>query len=132
MRVVVATSEGQGRWPDDYCWTVEGELVLVGPALECDCPECGCDRGFPGLASCRATTTAKVVDWHGLEPDDLRAAIRDSLARQGWLAGLDETEVEAVVDDEQALVRRVALSFPPGTVVCRNGTTVWAREMRRA
>ena len=40
MRVLVATSHTQGERPDDYCWTIEGELVRL-PLLECDCPDCG-------------------------------------------------------------------------------------------
>ena len=67
MRVLVATSEGQGTQPGDYCWTVEGEIVLTGPLLECADPHrCGCGRGFPGLGSARATTTATVVDRAGI------------------------------------------------------------------
>ena len=91
MRVLVATSEGQGTRPGDYCWTIEGEIVLTGPLLECADPQgCGCGRGFPGLGSARATTTAAVVDRAGISVDDLRRAVRDSLDRQGWLTELDE------------------------------------------
>jgi hypothetical protein len=29
MKVLVATNETQGMFEDDYCWTVEGELVYI-------------------------------------------------------------------------------------------------------
>ncbi len=83
MRVLVATDEGQGTRAGDFCWTVEGEIVLAGPVLECCDPHgCGCGRGFPSLGSARSTTTAMVVERAGIEAADLRRAIRDSLERR--------------------------------------------------
>ena len=67
MLVLIATNELQGTAPDDYAWTVEGELVTP-VATECaSADRCGCARGFPGLESARATTTAMVdaiIDEH--------------------------------------------------------------------
>jgi hypothetical protein len=66
MLVLVATRETQGNDDGDYCWTVEGELVTP-VTFECCVPEsCGCGRGFPGLVSATATTTAMVVDREGI------------------------------------------------------------------
>lgn len=69
MLVLVATTETQGDRPDDFCHTVEGELVQlpIGPA----------DRSFVGLASGRATTTCVVTDID-VDEEMLRAAIGDS------------------------------------------------------
>jgi len=50
MLVLVATNETQGRSPHDFAYTVEGELVSA-VATECRNHDCGCNRGFPGLAS---------------------------------------------------------------------------------
>jgi hypothetical protein len=61
MKVLVATNETQGMFEDDYCSTVKGELVYI-QTMACKNPACGCDRGFAGLSSERATTTAMVVD----------------------------------------------------------------------
>ena len=80
MLVLIATNELQGTSPDDYSFTVEGELVTP-LAAECASGEqCGCDRGFPGLASGFATTTAMVAERPGVTKDDLRAinAFRDT------------------------------------------------------
>jgi hypothetical protein len=128
MRVLVATSEGQGTRPGDYCWTVEGEIVLTSGVLDCSKPDrCGCGRGFPGLASSRATTTAMVVDRAGITADDVRRAIRDSLERQGWLAELGPDEVAAWVDEEARLISWTAAQFPLGAVVSRRGDELWQR-----
>ena len=128
MRVLVATSEGQGTRPGDYCWTIEGEIVLTGPLLECADPHrCGCGRGFPGLGSARATTTAAVVERDGISMDDLRRAVRDSLERQGWLAELGTEEAEAIVAQEARGISWTAARFPLGAVVSRRGGQVWQR-----
>lgn len=89
MKVLVATSEGQGGADGDYCWTLEGELVYV-QAFVCSNPECGCDRGFAGLASSRSTTTAKIVDRPDITFDRYLQALADSLARDGWIDDEDE------------------------------------------
>ena len=84
MRVLVATSELQGQTPGDYAHTVTGELVTA-TVTQCDCPDCGCDRGFAGLASHRATTTAMVVEHPHVTTSDLRDVIFDYLVAGGWL-----------------------------------------------
>jgi hypothetical protein len=129
MKVLVATKEQQGDRDGDYCWTVEGELVAVG-SLECDdADRCGCSRGFPGLASSRATTTAKVVDRPHISADDLREAVRDWLERDGWCDLLDDDgEVDDLVDSCLADIERAATTFPLDTVVGRHRDTVFVRS----
>jgi hypothetical protein len=120
MRVLVATDKTQGAVDGDYCWTVEGELVLGWTLLECTAPDrCGCGRGFPGLASCRATTTAMVVDRPDIDRRELGQAIRDSLDRQGWLQEMEPDEIEDGVEDEIALIEEVTSAFPTGAIVGR-------------
>jgi hypothetical protein len=128
MKVLVATAEGQGTRDGDYCWALEGELVLAGPLLECCEPgACGCGRGFPGLGSARATTTAMVAERPELGVAELARAVEDSLERQGWLHGLSPGEVAALVDGEVAMVQRAAAAFPDGAVLARDGDRVWRR-----
>lgn len=144
MRVLVATNHLQGSTDGDYAHTVEGELLLVEVA-ECDRPEqCGCGRGWPGIASHRATTTAMVVDLPHLTEDDLRQAVLDWLTASGW-ADLfrDAAEVDAgtidpfhdveemlssMVDEHIELITEVCESFPTGTVLERRGSVVTARS----
>src|SRR5262245_49195217 len=122
MKVLVATHELQGAAVGDYCWTVDGELVTV-LGLECaSADECGCGRGFGGLASGRATTTAMVVEHPAIDRLGLAAAIRDSLDRQGWLAPLDPDEVAEVVEEHVEAIELVGTSFSHGTVLSRSGT----------
>ena len=143
MRVLVATNELQGSNQGDYAHTVEGELVLV-EVSECDNPErCGCGRGWPGMASHKATTTAMVVDLAHLSESDLREAISDWLVASGWTdlfrsaaeadggftGSFDDIEamLEAIVDEHLELIADVCESFPVGSVLERRGTIVQAR-----
>lgn len=152
MLVLIATNQLQGTAPDDYAWTVEGELVTP-VATECaDGDRCGCARGFPGLASARATTTAMVVDRPGVTERDLREALFDWLDRGGWIdlleraaversiaAGHDgclgvselddvDAAVDAIIDEHVELIGEVCAAFPEGTVVERHGLRVMARS----
>jgi hypothetical protein len=132
MKVLVATTQSQGELPGDYSWTVEGELVTP-VVLECASPgKCGCGRGFPGLASARATTTAMVVDRPDLDRDEVWNAIYDSLERDGWFDHLDPDEAEEVVDEHVHCIDIVCASYPVGTVVGRWGTKVWSRALSAA
>lgn len=153
MRVLVATNQLQGRSSDDYAHTVEGELVLVALA-ECNSAErCGCGRGWPGMASRKATTTAMVVDLPHLSESDLRQAITDWLDASGWAdlfrepggdhdhAGDDGVSgasvdvdgmLDALVDEHLGLIAEVCGSFPVGSVLERSGTFVQARAWRAA
>lgn len=127
MKVLVATRLTQGHADDDYCWTVEGELVLGGALLECDCVHCGCTRGFPGLASTRATTTAAILEWPCMTRAKLVAAIRDSLDRQGVLAVMSEDEIEVGLNDEIELLDTITSAFQVGAIVHRQGTQITQR-----
>ena len=143
MRVLVATNQLQEVNRGDYAHTVEGELVLVEVA-ECDRPDqCGCGRGWPGMASLKATTTAMIVDHEHLSVDDMRQAITDWLDASGWTdlfrnaSEVDEGFTDefqdvdemlgAMVDEHLELIAEVCESFPIGTVLERRGTIVQAR-----
>ncbi len=131
MLVLVATNESQGHAPDDYSYTVEGELVTT-VVTKCANPDCGCDRGFPGLASQFATTTAQVADLPHLTESDLRDALVDYLDRGGWFDLLrDEPDVEMIVDDmvdeHVEAIAAVCARCPVGTIVERSGTLVFTR-----
>lgn len=156
MRVLIATNELQGDARGDYAHTVEGELVTP-LASECASRErCGCNRGFPGLASGKATTTAMVVDRPGIGEDDLRDAVYDYLDRSGWIdmferaaadrdltdhddecalcTALDDVDemIEMIIDDHVDAIRDVCDRFVAGTVVERHGTLVFDRAHHRA
>lgn len=126
MKVLVATQETQGTNDGDYCWTVDGELVYI-QGLTCANPKCGCDRGFAGMSSSRATTTAMVVDRPDLAERDVAAALTASLERGGWLAGASEEETKEIIDEYLAVVDAVTTATADGTVVRRRGDMVFAR-----
>lgn len=147
MLVLVATNDLQGTDPGDYHFTVEGELVTP-LAAECASGErCGCNRGFPGLASGFATTTAMVVERPGVTEEDLRDAVFDWLDRGGWIELFEQTAIDrcpvndhgfdpdddvddlidSIIDEHVDGVHQVCASYPVGTVVARRGTLVTTR-----
>ena len=127
MKVLVATNESQGELLGDYSWTVEGELVTPVTVECCATKKCGCGRGFPGLASSRATTTAMVVDRPELDREELWDVLYDSLERQGWLKHLDDDEIDELVDEHLQCIEIVCANYPVGTIVGRWGTKIWSR-----
>jgi hypothetical protein len=154
MLVLIATNELQGTSPDDYSFTVEGELVTP-LAAECASGEqCGCDRGFPGLASGFATTTAMVVERPGVTEDDLRDAVFDWLDRTGWIDLFEETArerasiddddlefdvdgdvddlIESIIDEHVDCIHQVCSAYPIGSVVVRRGTRIMTRFLPHA
>jgi hypothetical protein len=149
MRVLVATKETQGSDRDDYAFTVEGELVMA-EVSECASPEhCGCGRGFPGLASRKATTTAMIADLAHVTEADLRQAITDWLDGSGWtdlfrsasnvddddddefIGDFDDIDsmIDSMVDEHIEVITEICEAFPVGTIVERSGTRVRARSI---
>ncbi len=127
MHMLVATTETQGDRKGDYCWTVDGELVYL--SVDCDCPGCGCSRGFAGLASSRATTTCAVTDIHS-PPEEIRNAFVESLVRSGWVAaGHPE---DPIVDETFSEAAELASAFAPGTVLERQGAEIRVRRAAEA
>jgi hypothetical protein len=124
MRVLVATHDTNGQVPGDYDFCIEGELVYVQDPCDRDLRDpdggCGCSRGFAGMNSHRACTTAKVVE-RDLSEADVREALRSSLAAGGWLDPDVCTAEEAmvVVGEMVREVRFVAERLPEGSIVRR-------------
>jgi hypothetical protein len=116
MKVLVATARTQGDRPNDYHFCIEGELVRINEVCARDRGDpdggCGCGRGFGGLNSHRATTTARIAEVP-LSLADYALAIRSSLQQQGWNPCADCAMSEAV--DLAALV----LGWPAESVVER-------------
>jgi hypothetical protein len=140
MKILTATSATQGAADDDYCFTIENELVMF-PPIECDCPDCGCRRGVAGLESRRATTTFAVTERRDLDPASYRTTVRHALVAQGYLgavgvgddAWVDDGWVDdGWVDEMVAQLRFVAELFPVGTVLGRTDTGVQLRRIGAA
>lgn len=124
VKLLVATTEAQGHRTNDYAWAIDGELVFIPES--CQTPGCECARGFGGLASELATTTALVVDRPDISGDDLIEALTDSLRRQGWLVGDPDTDDEIL----HYYLDRITVAtshFPPGTIVERDGDYIQRR-----
>ena len=126
MYVLAATKDTQGDRDDDYVWTVDGELVFV-PTIECRAPGCGCDRGFAGVTSHRATTTAVVALRPELDHDDYRKALFASMCDQGY-GFTGEDDVADAVDELIAAVQMLGTVVGDGTVVERSGPRLTVRR----
>jgi len=124
MKVLVSTKETQGQRPNDFCWVPEGEIVKYGFDCDGDAVDgsCGCRRSLVGLECSKATTTMKVaqVDF---TKGELKAMLRESLIRDGWM---DCYKTAAMKRDfltrEWAAFEHlleVAKNLPVGTIVER-------------
>jgi hypothetical protein len=114
MKLLVATRETQGQRPNDYAFTIDGELVFVGFICRRDRDDpdggCGCGRGFSGLVSARATTTARVHEVAGTRSQVLQA-LGDGLDWQGWGRDAAADVLGELLD--------ITARLPVGTVVER-------------
>ncbi|MGN6609229.1 MAG: DUF7715 family protein [Jatrophihabitans sp.] len=126
MRILTATSQGQGGRSNDFTWTYEGELVWPGVVCGRDRADpdggCGCGRSFSGLNSHRATTTALVRDLP-LTAADVRAALAGYLESAGYPAMTPRTLAETV----ETLLAAVA-EWPVGAVIERRGDHLQQRR----
>lgn len=116
MNVLVATSLSQGTREDDYHWCVEGELVTIQEPCDRDRrdPEggCGCSRGFAGLISHRATTTARIADLPDLTLGYYVTVIRSGLVAQGW----NPTDARRIAKAQLGLIE----GWPAGAILERS------------
>ncbi|WP_414944374.1 hypothetical protein [Amycolatopsis sp. cmx-11-32] len=130
MKLLVATSKTQGARENDFNDCVEGELIWIAPSCSdgeaSPDSECGCGRSFGGLNSHGGTTTALVADLPGFSYSDYAAALRSSLAAQGWppegayevatglLAFTSGWEVGAVLERRRNWFAERLVPAPPG------------------
>lgn len=114
VKVLIATSQTQGAWIDDFCSTVDGELAFdAGPcerAIRERDPECPCAFSFRGVASGEQTTTVMVANLD-LNRGEYVRAFRDGLGRIGVCADC--------AADYAHTARMLALRWPIGTVLER-------------
>lgn len=126
MKVLVATNETQGLFEGDYSWTVDGELVYI-QSVSCSSPTCGCTRGFAGMSSSRATTTAMVVDRPEIGIAELTGALTDSLERDGWLTHISPHEGDEMIAELLTTLANITEPSRPGSVVRREGDYAFVR-----
>jgi hypothetical protein len=133
MKLLTATCERQGERDGDFCFAVEGELVLLGYVCATDQADpdggCGCGRAFSGMSSLKATTTALVRDLD-LSVDDVRLAVEGYYVAAGMgpdvLGGREFAELVAATVDDMV---DVASGLPDGAVVGRRlDDLIWRSE----
>ena len=134
MKLLTATRERQGERDGDFCFAVEGELVLLGFVCATDAADpdggCGCGRAFSGMSSMRATTTALVRDLD-ISFDDARSAVEGYYVSAGMgpdvIGDAEFTELVAGTLIEMA---EIADFVPVGAVVGRRlNRLIWRSEV---
>ena len=133
MKLLTATRERQGERDGDFCFAVEGELVLLGYVCAADEADpdggCGCGRAFSGMGSLRATTTALVRDLD-VSLDDVRLAVEGYYVAAGMgpevIGSAEFAEVVSATVEEMV---DIATPLPAGAVVGRRlDDLVWRSE----
>jgi hypothetical protein len=133
MKLLTATRERQGERDGDFCFAVEGELVLLGLVCATDAANpdggCGCGRAFSGMSSMRATTTALVRDLD-VSLDDVRLAVEGYYVAAGMgpdvIGGDEFAELAAATVEEMV---DIAAWLPAGAVVGRRlDNLIWRSE----
>jgi hypothetical protein len=136
MKLLTATHERQGERPGDFCYAIEGELVLLGFVCATDEKDpdggCGCGRAFSGMSSMRSTTTAMVRDLD-VSIDDVRLAVEGYHVSAGLgpevIGGTEFQELLAATMGDLAEIAHV----PVGAVVGRRlNHLIWRSEPREA
>lgn len=131
MKLFAETHKTQGQRKNDYANPniVPGELVSTS-VFECDGEAvdgpCGCRRGFKGLESNYAITTAIVVE-RDITEAELRILVEKNLEEGGWLSGGDSEENEAWITNETKGMMGDAEGFEVGMIVERRGKTLRER-----
>jgi hypothetical protein len=133
MKLLTATRERQGEQDGDFCFAIEGELVLLGFVCATDEADpdggCGCGRAFSGMSSMRATTTALVRDLD-VSLDDVRMAVEGYYVSAGTGPGvIGGSEFQELVDESIEDVVHVARFWSEGTVVGRRLDHVHRRAL---
>lgn len=127
IKVFVATDRTQGRRDNDFHNTDGSEPVDHAMACDTDRGDpdgrCGCCRAFTGLASRKATTTAEVA-YRQLTPEQYREAFHTSYVDAGFPDTPEARQHAVEAADE---LRRIATSWPVGTVIERRGDTLSVR-----
>lgn len=123
MKVFIATQKGQGKRPNDFFWTTEGELVRFG--MEChgedaDGP-CGCRRSMVGMVSKKSTTTFTVQDRHMSLHE-----YAETLDASDKAAGFRFTDEDNYAGAFRLLM--VAERFPVGSVLEKRGDYIMERK----
>jgi hypothetical protein len=133
MKLLTATRERQGEQDGDFCFAIEGELVLLGFVCATDESDpdggCGCGRAFSGMSSMRATTTALVRDLD-VSLDDVRMAVEGYYVSAGMGADVvGRRGSDELVTNSFCEMVGIGLSLPVGAVVGRRLDRVVRRSV---
>ena len=123
MKLLTATRERQGEQDGDFCFAIEGELVVPGIVCATDEADpdggCGCGRAFSGMSSMRGTTTALVRDLD-VSFDDVKLAVEGYYVSGGMGADVvGAREFAELVAGTLGDMAEMGRALPVGAVVGR-------------
>ena len=129
MKLLVATSKGQGKRKNDFNFCNEGEIVTF--VFECDGESidgrCGCRRSLSGVDTRKSTTTMKVIK-SSMTKEDVAEAIYNSLEKGGWINMMcKEWGIKTASKDTEELLK-VASSFKVGDIIEKRGDKFQVRK----
>jgi len=120
MKLLVATSSGQGKRENDFNFCNEGEIVTFG--FECDGESidgsCGCRRSMSGVTTHKATTTMTVIK-SSMTKEEVVETIYASLEKGWGMMGKEWCRRTAIKDTNDLL--KIASTFKVGDVVEKRG-----------
>jgi hypothetical protein len=123
LKVLVSTTQTQGRVYGDYCFVPEGEIVgrygiICDAEREDGVGGCGCGRGFGGFMTLKGTTTAMVVErpmtrelWR-----NLAVALHE---RAGYADVYGKELMDEVIGEMMAFDLDAIAKLPIGTILGR-------------
>jgi len=118
MKVFVATTQTQGRRPNDFFHAKPGEILKRG--IPCGKErghpdgDCGCQRSLVGTGTLKATTTFVVADLTGTKTE-LLELLRDSARQSGMMSASPTVKELREVEVECNWIMRHANKYPAGT-----------------
>lgn len=118
MRVLIATEWGQGQHPEDCFWCQEGEFVRT-PLSHKNC-DCGCQRYMVGFDSRQPTTTVMVAD--------LDISV-EAYHHELTVALVESRFPPCIADEELRRLIVIAINYPAGTILSRDGRSYFLRQV---
>jgi len=129
-KILVATTETQGRRRSDFCHAKEGELLYFPKECEgedMDAP-CGCKRSLIGIETNKTTTTFKVVENGSMTVDWCAEMILPAIKELSLEA---QESIERIALKQAEALLHIAGRYRAGTILERRGERFLRRTERR-
>lgn len=128
MKILVSTTEKQGKRKSDFCFVPENEIVIFG--TECDGGRiddaCGCRRSMIGIECNKATTAFKVVEMPDMDPQKLKTVLTEKLGKT-WGKIMKQEDILKWASDDATRLKELADYFPVEVALEKRGNKIQER-----